>query len=440
MSSTHRALFASLLAGLLALFTTPTWAQPAPPPTPTPAPSNPQAPPAPPAAPTAQAAPTTPVPADPTTVTVTAEAVLAFLQRESARGAGACAISTTYRIGARVAIACGPRGVWIAQLQPDGSLTPLAQQHFGTAVVRLFEGGGRLWAELDRGGAVPFDPNAGGTAATTPAYQPPPAPNYLPQRPTLATPTAPIPALPADAEHGSPLARKRKGGFWEFSATARPFLALETLGGGAVFDGSIGYRFDGPLHVWLSLQPFAPAGGPHGPVSPFVALALISYDTRNFELGLGVGGQTVNDTEGDFSVSGRPIGPGTGITIAQFARFGERDLTSVSLRSDIVLFHSKFQLSNIHVRGQLPLRSEDHSVWLIGSLGYGITGYALGEVGLRNQLSGDGGAGTWFIDVTVGGTTLFWEDDSVECDPTLADTCSRDYSGPLLGVGLEHRF
>jgi hypothetical protein len=225
----------------------------------------------------------------------------------------------------------------------------------------------------------------------------------------------------------------------EVQVTARPFLGLETLGGGALFDFSVGRRFEIPLHVWASVQPLGLATGRSGGLTPFVALLLAAFDTRSFEIGLGVGGQQVNDPGDDFDINGNLIHPGSGITFAQFARLGDRDGMMVSLRSDIVLFHSEFQLSNVSIHGQLPLRGEI-PMWVIANGGGGSTGYALGEVGLRTRTSGDSGAGSTFINVTIGGTSL-WSEDPTRRDP-LTGSVSRkrtNYSGPSLGFGLEWR-
>lgn len=377
------------------------------------------------------ASPTLDIPAPPPASpqappTITADTLLGFLQREAPTGA--CALSTTFRVGGRLAIACGPTGVWIVEISPNGTLSLITRQYLGAPVLRLFEGGGRLWAELQGGAAVPVDTNA------TTASAPPVAPQ--PVAPPATAPTfGTTPDLPFATEP-SP-ASVRVGDVWEVSGTVRPFLALETLGGGVLLDASVGRRFEAPLHVWAMLQPLALATGRQGGTSPFIALLLASYDTRNFEIGLGFGGQSINATDGDF-VDSRPLGPGSGFSISQFARLGRRDGLSVSLRTDVTLFHSAFKLSSAFVQGQIPLRGEE-GLWIVINGGGGTTGYALGEVGLRTRVSGDNGAGSVFLTVTVGGTSVFSTDVSSECDASLSSHCSFDYSGPLLGIGSEWR-
>jgi hypothetical protein len=226
---------------------------------------------------------------------------------------------------------------------------------------------------------------------------------------------------------------------WEVSAMARPFLGLETLGGGAVIDLSIGYRAELPIHVWASLQPFALATGDHGGMAPYTASVLVAYDQRKFELGLGFGAQKINDPTSEVDINANPVQPGTGFSISQFARVGDRDGLMASIRSDVVLFRSEFQVSNVMLHGQLPLRGEE-GLWVIANGGGGITGYALGEVGLRSRIKGDGGAGSVFLTFTIGGTSVWFEEVRDTNDETgEVDSISPDYSGPLVGLGVEAR-
>jgi len=381
----------------------------------------------------APALPTPVAPPPPATPpAITADALLGFLQREAATSGSACALSTTYRVGARLVIACGASGVWIAQVDAQGLITLVARQMLSAPALRLFDGGGRLWAEVQGGGAVMIDPNV-----ALGAIPPPPPPSTGAQYAPPAPPTNGLPGLPSDRPGATPASKPRIGGIWSVTGTIRPFLALETLGGGALLDGSIGYRSEDPFHIWALVQPLGLATGEHGVLAPFLILALASIDTRTFELGLGVGVQSVNDVSNEFDVNGAVVEPGSGITISQFARLGQVDGVSVSIRSDIVLFHSKFELSNVYVQGQLPLRGE-HAIWIVANGGGGTTGYALGEVGLRTRVRGDGGADSLFITVTVGGTSFFSED---RCEGATSefDRCDTDYAGPLLGVSGEWR-
>lgn len=391
------------------------------------------APPAP--APTADHSPATAAPP-----TVTAEALLGFLQREAARDGSACALSTTYRVGMRLVIACGPAGVWIAQLAADGSISLVSRNTMGAPVLRLFEGGGRLWAELQGGAAVPVDPNA--TTFTPPP--PPPAPTS-PAMPV--DPSAPLPGRVTPIPPGPPptfwdrITAERSGGYWEASTIARPFLALGGFGGGLLLGGSAGYRGEAPFHVWAELDPLGLTTGSDGAFTPFVVLALASYDTQTFELGLGFGGQTVYLQDGVIDEDNNLVEAGTGLTISQFARIGHRDGLMVTLRSDIVLFRQEWSASNILVHGQLPLRGAS-ALWVIANAGGGSTGFALGEIGLRSRLRGEGGSDSLFLTVTVGGTWLAYEEPRIESTAGSAslEVKTISYAGPHVGIGFEWRF
>jgi hypothetical protein len=177
-----------------------------------------------------------------------------------------------------------------------------------------------------------------------------------------------------------------------------------------------------------------------------VLLALASYDTRTFELGLGFGGQTVYLQDGVIDEDNNLVQAGTGLTISQFARIGHRDGLMATLRSDIVLFRQEWSTSNILLHGQLPLRGAS-ALWVVANLGggsaggAGSAGFALGEIGLRSRLHGEGGSDTLFLTVTVGGTWLAYEEARIESAPgsssLVVETIS--YAGPLVGIGFEWR-
>lgn len=372
----------------------------------------------------------------PTPPTVTAEALLVFLQGEAARDGSACALSTTYRVGMRLVIACGPSGVWIAQLQTDGSITLVSRNVMEAPVLRLFEGGGRLWAELQGGAALPIDPNAAAIAPPPSVTPTPPAPPLVPGIPQ--PPAIPPYARPSTIWDG--ITAERTAGYWEASTMARPFLALGGFGGGLLLGGSFGYRAEAPIRVWAELDPLGLATGGDGAMSPFVLLALASYDTRTFELGLGFGGQTVYLQDGVVDVDNNLVKRGTGLTVSQFARVGHRDGLMLTLRSDIVLFRQEWSVSNILMHGQLPLQGAN-ALWVIANAGGGRSGFALGEIGLRSRLRGEGGSGSLFLTVTVGGTWLAYEEARIDSGPGFSSLSVEtiSYAGPLVGLGFEWR-
>jgi hypothetical protein len=91
----------------------------------------------------------------------------------------------------------------------------------------------------------------------------------------------------------------RLGGLWHAGFIARPFLVVDNFGVGASFDGRVGYRWDAPFHVEALLQPLTIGTGRQDAIGAVAAVVTASFDSRLFEAGLGVGGQTINDPSFD---------------------------------------------------------------------------------------------------------------------------------------------
>lgn len=220
----------------------------------------------------------------------------------------------------------------------------------------------------------------------------------------------------------------RVSGLWELELFLRPFAALDELGGGALLSGSIGYRFK-HLHLQAVIDPLAYAAvQTKGSVTAVNAALFTSYDSEYFEMGLGLGAQTVN-------ASGFLLEPGSGLAVAQLIRLGARDGLNLSARTSLALFHSQFQFGGMIVSGQIPVT---RGYWLLLNGGGGNVGYGYGELGLRVLLAGNGLAGSKFLTVTAGGVTVF---RSGSCDEFFSQ-CTEDtaYGGPMAGVGGEWRF
>jgi hypothetical protein len=219
----------------------------------------------------------------------------------------------------------------------------------------------------------------------------------------------------------------RAAGVWELAFLARPFLVLGDLGAGALLDANVGYRWQQPFHVQASLTPLGFGSARAGAIAALGAFIAGSYDTRLFEVGLGLGGQTVNEPE--FGLN-----PGSGLLISQLLRLGARDGAHLDFLSYVTLFHSNFDFSGLRVTAQIPLGAR---TWLRLAGGAGSLGVAFGEVGLRLLTAGNGGPGSLFLTTTIGGTGLSRSCSEV---PDSTSTCSaRDYSGPMIGFGLEFR-
>lgn len=224
----------------------------------------------------------------------------------------------------------------------------------------------------------------------------------------------------------------RAGGVWELGFLARPFVVLDDLGAGIVLDGHAGYHFRAPLYVEASLTPLAAGSAREGAVGAAGAFVSGAFDSHLFEVGLGLGVQTVNDP--DFALD-----PGSGLLLAQRLRLGARDGAHLKFLSYVTLFHSSFQFSSLRVEGQIPVGSR---TWLRLAGGGGSIGLNFGEVGLRVLMSGNGGAGSFFLTTTIGWTNVFRHCNDVPLAPSgaAANSCDGvDYSGPMLGAGGEFR-
>jgi hypothetical protein len=218
----------------------------------------------------------------------------------------------------------------------------------------------------------------------------------------------------------------RAAGIWELGFLARPFLVLENLGAGAMVDAHVGYRWNQPFHLQASLTPLAVAAARGGTVATLGAFIAGSYDTRLFEVGLGLGGQTVNDPS--FGLN-----PGSGLLVSQQLRLGARDGAHLAFLSYVTLFHRSFEFSSLRIEGQIPLGAR---TWLRLAGGGGSIGLAFGEVGLRLLTVGNGGAGSLFLTTLIGWAQLYRNCNEV---PSPTGCVGADYGGPMLGAGLEMR-
>ena len=208
---------------------------------------------------------------------------------------------------------------------------------------------------------------------------------------------------------------------------ARPFAALGELGGGFLLSGAIGHRF-GHLHLWATLDPLAVADVENqSSVGAANGAVMVGYDSQYFEMGLGLGGQTVNSV--NFSIA-----PGSGFAVAQLLRLGPQDGLNLTARTNIVLFHSQFDFGGMVATAQFPVT---RGYWLLLSGGGGSVGYGYGEIGVRVLAHGNGLAGSAFLTITAGGAAVFRSGTCEEFGPC---TMGVAYGGPMAGVGGEWRF
>ena len=222
----------------------------------------------------------------------------------------------------------------------------------------------------------------------------------------------------------------RVPGIWTLAGVVRPFFVLEQLGLGALNELSVSYQSMGPLRAQLQLAPVAFASAGEGSTFAGLAIGLLSFDTRLFEIGFGMGIQTIND--GDFE-------PGSGLTIAQSLRFGARDGLSLSLRNDVSLFHSEFEYSAFSAEAQVPVADKG---WLVMEGGGGTVGYAFFEVGGKVLVTGNGTRDSLFLRGTIGYAALYetrFVTEVFNGNGFFSGSDELYYGGPLIGLGVEWR-
>jgi hypothetical protein len=230
---------------------------------------------------------------------------------------------------------------------------------------------------------------------------------------------------------GGLVAPPRPAGIWQLEVMGRPFVALDALGGGVLLDAGIGYRFASNLRLAALLSPVG-FGDVEGQDAIGVAngMALVSFDSRYLEMGVGLGAQTVSDPS-------FPLSPGSGLTVGQIARIGALDGLNLTGRSTVVLFHRRFDFGSLVINGQIPV---GRGYWLLMGGGGGPVGYGYGEIGLRVLLGGNGGHGSTFLRATAGGAGVFRSKPCTTSQFGFECGGQRSYVGPMVGFGGEWRF
>ncbi len=252
----------------------------------------------------------------------------------------------------------------------------------------------------------------------------------------------------------------RVDGIWEVAFMARPFLAVGAFGLGAIADGSVSLRHPDNLRLQLLLEPAGVGYADEGNILALAGTFLGSYDTRLFEIGLGLGWSLVNEdlqrsvAAGASDESGMDaIEPGfegldSGLAVGQIARLGATDGLHILVRNTFLLYDSTFFYGGTTGQLQWPVTE---SSWLLLRGGGGRAGYGYGEVGLRWLARGNGDRDSVFLTVTAGGGALSGHVDSTcryytgsdaQGAPVYEDqSCQKSisYGGPMVGFGAEWR-
>lgn len=210
---------------------------------------------------------------------------------------------------------------------------------------------------------------------------------------------------------------------------ARPMLSLGAFGGGALAELEAGYRTQ-HFHVGARSGPIGVAGASEAAtVSTWGAHVYGAYDSWAFSAGLGVGAQSVNDTNGRSD-------KGAGLSLTQLLRLGAVDGLHLTSRTHAVVFRSETQFAGLEMQGQISVSRE---AWLILRGGGNDSGYGYGEVAIRNLLDGNGGRGSFFLEVSIGGAAIFQDYCATGADAFSFECSTESVGGPLIGLGGEWR-
>lgn len=220
---------------------------------------------------------------------------------------------------------------------------------------------------------------------------------------------------------------------WDVRAVLRPVLNIGSVGGGVGGELSADRRTE-HFRFGVNLSPisFVGASG-EGSVLAAGGYAFAAVDHSIYSAGVGVGGNTVNDTDGESDA-------GSGLTIVQLLRIGAIDGLHLESRVEAVIFRSEVLFGYLQLEGQLAVAD---TAWLVVRGGGGSIGYGFGEVVVRNLLWGTGQPGSTFLELGLGGAGVFQQ----SCPPTpsvvsadaFPQCTNKEMGGPMFTAGLEWR-
>lgn len=237
-----------------------------------------------------------------------------------------------------------------------------------------------------------------------------------------------------DRETGSRRAPPRVYGVWDLRAVLRPILNIGNVGGGVTGELGVARRTE-YFRFGVNLSPVSYVGATdEGSVFSAGGYVFGAVDHAIYSAGIGVGANTVNDTDGESE-------SGSGLSIVQLLRIGAVDGLHFESRVEAVIFRSEVLFSYLQLQGQIAVAD---TAWLIVRGGGGSIGYGFGEVVVRNLLWGTGQAGSTFLELGLGGAGLFEQACvGAGCEPVVAAGTDigtdRDVGGPMFTAGLEWR-
>jgi hypothetical protein len=238
-----------------------------------------------------------------------------------------------------------------------------------------------------------------------------------------------------DRETGSRRVPPRVYGVWDLRTVLRPILNIGKVGGGIAGELGLARRTE-YFRFGVNLSPLSYAGATDEQ-GVFSAGGYVfgAVDHAIYSAGVGVGANTVNDTDGESE-------SGSGLSIVQLLRIGAVDGLNFESRVEAVIFRSEVLFSYLQLQGQIAVGD---STWLIVRGGGGSLGFGFGEVVIRNLLWGTGQAGSTFLELGLGGAGLFKQSCvGAGCGPVVSvgtdlDAGNSDIGGPMFTAGLEWR-
>jgi hypothetical protein len=169
-------------------------------------------------------------------------------------------------------------------------------------------------------------------------------------------------------------------------------------------------------------------------VTAFAAHLIVGLDTQFVEVGLGVGGASVNQNS-TIGTGGQPST--SALSVVEEGRLGARDGLSLSVESSAIAANQKFDLGYFVATLQIPLSK---SMMLITRGGGGRVGFGYGDLGMRVLVRGNGGRGTVALTGFLGGAVIMENLCSANPDSPFNSACNEaTLAGPSLGGAVEWR-
>jgi hypothetical protein len=220
---------------------------------------------------------------------------------------------------------------------------------------------------------------------------------------------------------------------WDLRAVLRPVLNIGSVGGGVAGELGMARRTE-HFRFGVNFAPLSYLGASgEGSVLAAGGYAFAAVDHQIYSAGVGVGGNTVNDTDGESE-------SGSGLSIVQLLRIGAVDGLHVSSRVEAVIFRSEVLFGYLQLEGQLAVAD---TAWLVVRGGGGSIGYGFGEVVVRNLLWGTGQPGSTFLELGLGGAGGFEQScpqtPAVVSASAIPQCTNTNVGGPMFTAGLEWR-